>query len=75
MSVPIAIVVASVVASMILAAALLITFRWELVVRPEAMPYLLDRWTGGVAACNAPAADEITAAGQSHQSLALHCHP
>jgi hypothetical protein len=64
MSVPIAIVVASVVASMILAAALLIT-----------LPYLLDRWTGGVAACNAPAADEITAAGQSHQSLALHCHP
>ena len=47
MSTPVAIVIAAV----ILAAALLVAFRWEIVVRPTTLPFVLDRWTGGVSYC------------------------
>ena len=49
MNTPVAIVVAAV----ILAAALLVAFRWEVVIG-RGYPTLLDRWTGRVVACNPP---------------------
>jgi hypothetical protein len=67
-------VVAIVLASAILAAAILVTFRWE-ISAPNYI-YVLDRWTGNVSICTDSATDhEHYAAKEAHKGIALNCRP
>jgi hypothetical protein len=84
MSTPITIIVAAV----ILAAALLVAFRWEITVGSGALPFLLDRWTGNVSYCTPPLQPKDTGGFEpvpanpfadlipnGRGGVALHCKP
>ena len=75
MSTPVAIVVGFVSAAAILALALLIAFRWEIAVRPEGLPFRLDRWTGIVVGCNSPPSEAQTQAMKDNRAIPLRCEP
>lgn len=46
------ILVAIVIAGVLIAAAILITFRWQIAVNSDGGIYRLDRWTGQTRICN-----------------------
>ena len=78
MNTPVAIVVGVIGAAVILGAAVLLAFRYDVISARSGFPAVLDRWTGNVTVCQFPQAtkaDPFAGLLPENRGVTLHCKP